>query len=110
MTSELVDYDLLIPNNVGLAADPKLRRALEQSINVPAVKLWDLVGGRRVIDFSQRCGIRTRLPNYPSISLGAADLIPMELAAAFATVANQGVYIEPALIERIAGSDSQVLY
>jgi penicillin-binding protein 1A len=54
-----------------------LRRALEQSINVPAVKLWDLVGGKRVIDFSQRCGIRTPLPNYPSISLGAADLIPM---------------------------------
>src|SRR6185436_8516645 len=40
-----------------------LRRALEQSINVPAVKLWDLVGGRRVIDFAQRCGIRTPLPN-----------------------------------------------
>ena len=67
-----------------------LRRALEQSINVPAVKLWDLVGGRRVIDFSQRCGIRTPLPNYPSISLGAADLVPMELAAAYATIANQG--------------------
>ncbi|HEX6862398.1 MAG TPA: transglycosylase domain-containing protein, partial [Thermoanaerobaculia bacterium] len=45
-----------------------LRRALEQSINVPAVKLWDLVGGRKVIDFAQRCGIRTKLPNYPSIS------------------------------------------
>jgi benzoyl-CoA 2,3-dioxygenase component B len=29
MTSELVDYDSLIPNNVGLADDPKLRRALE---------------------------------------------------------------------------------
>ncbi len=29
-----------------------LRRALEQSINVPAVKLWDLVGGQRVIDFA----------------------------------------------------------
>lgn len=86
-----------------------LRRALEQSINVPAVKLWDLVGGRRVIDFAQRCGIRTRLPNYPSISLGAADLIPLELAAAFATVANQGVYIEPHLIDRITGSDAQVL-
>ena len=86
-----------------------LRRALEQSINVPAVKLWDLVGGRKVIDFAQRCGIRTKLPNYPSISLGAADLIPLELAASFATIANQGVYIEPKLIERITGSDGQVL-
>jgi penicillin-binding protein 1A len=86
-----------------------LRRALEQSINVPAVKLWDLVGGKRVIDFSQRCGIRTPLPNYPSIALGAADLIPIELGAAFASIANQGTYIEPHLIERVTGSDGQVL-
>jgi penicillin-binding protein 1A len=86
-----------------------LRRALEQSINVPAVKLWDLVGGRRVIDFSQRCGIRTPLPNYPSISLGAADLVPMELAAAFATIANQGVHVEPHLIKKIAEPDGHVL-
>ncbi|MES1242448.1 MAG: PBP1A family penicillin-binding protein [Acidobacteriota bacterium] len=87
-----------------------LRRALEQSINVPAVKLWDLVGGKRVIDFSQRCGIRTPLPNYPSISLGAADLVPMELAAAYATIANQGTYIEPYLIDRILGSDGQTMF
>ena len=77
-----------------------LRRALEQSINVPAVKLWDLVGGRRVIDFAHRCGIRTPLPNYPSIALGSADLMPIELAAAFATIANQGTHIEPYLIEQ----------
>jgi penicillin-binding protein 1A len=86
-----------------------LRRALEQSINVPAVKLWDLVGGQRVIDFSQRCGIRTKLPNYPSISLGAADLIPLELAAGFATFANQGTYIEPYLIQRVSGPDGHTL-
>ncbi len=86
-----------------------LRRALEQSINVPAVKLWDLVGGRRVIDFAQRCGIRTPLPNYPSIALGAADLTPMELAAAYATVANQGVHVEPHLIRKITEPDGHVL-
>jgi penicillin-binding protein 1A len=86
-----------------------LRRALEQSINVPAVKLWDLVSGKRVIDFSQRCGIRSPLPNYPSIALGAADLIPMELAAAYATIANQGTHIEPYLIDKITGSDGHIL-
>jgi penicillin-binding protein 1A len=86
-----------------------LRRALEQSINIPAVKLWDLVSGKRVIDFAQRCGIRSPLPNYPSIALGAADLAPMELAAAFATIANQGTHIEPHLIEKITGSDGHSL-
>jgi penicillin-binding protein 1A len=86
-----------------------LRRALEQSINIPAVKLWDLVTGKRVIDFAQRCGIRSPLPNYPSIALGAADLVPMELAAAFATIANQGIHIEPHFIEKITGSDGHSL-
>src|SRR6185369_3147814 len=69
-----------------------LRRALEQSINVPAVKLWDLVTGKRVVDFAQRFGIRSPLPNYPSIALGAADIVPMEMAAAYATIANQGTH------------------
>ena len=78
-----------------------LRRALEQSINVPAVKLFDLVGGNRVLDFARRCGIRTKLPPYPSLALGAADLTPIELAAAFAAIANQGTHIEPYLIERV---------
>jgi len=86
-----------------------LRRALEQSINVPAVKMWDLVGGRRVLDFAGRCGIRTPMPNYPSIALGAADLVPMELAAAFATVGNQGTHVEPHLIEKITGPDGHVI-
>jgi penicillin-binding protein 1A len=86
-----------------------LRRALEQSINIPAVKLWDLVSGKRVIDFAQRCGIRSPLPNYPSIALGAADLAPMELAAAFATIANQGTHIEPHFIEKVTGSDGHSL-
>lgn len=86
-----------------------LRRALEQSINVPAVKLFDLVGASRVLDFARRCGIESKLPPYPSVALGSADLTPLELASAFATVANQGTYIQPYLIERIASSDGQQL-
>jgi penicillin-binding protein 1A len=86
-----------------------LRRALEQSINVPAVKLWDLVTGKRVIDFAQRFGIRSPLPNYPSIALGAADIVPMEMAAAYATIANQGTHIEPHLIDKITSQDGHVL-
>ncbi|HEY0782112.1 MAG TPA: transglycosylase domain-containing protein, partial [Thermoanaerobaculia bacterium] len=57
-----------------------LRRALEQSINVPAVKLLDLITAKRVVDFAHRCGIRTPLPLYPSIALGSADLVPIEMA------------------------------
>ncbi|HEX9941865.1 MAG TPA: PBP1A family penicillin-binding protein [Thermoanaerobaculia bacterium] len=86
-----------------------LRRALELSINVPAVKLFDLVGGKRVVDFAHRCGIQTRLPTWPSIALGAADLVPLEVAAAYATIANQGTHIAPYRIEKVTTLDGQVL-
>jgi len=86
-----------------------LRRALEQSINVPAVKLFDLVGGKKVVDFARRCGIKTNIPTWPSVALGSTDLIPLELAAAFATVANQGVHIEPYMREKVVTADGQIL-
>ena len=86
-----------------------LRRALEQSINVPAVKLLDLISGKRVVDFAHRCGIQTPLPTWPSIALGSADLVPMEVAGAYATIANQGTHIEPYTIEKVTTPDGQVL-
>jgi penicillin-binding protein 1A len=86
-----------------------LRRALELSINVPTVKLLDLIGGNKVVAFAHHCGIRTPLPTWPSIALGSADLVPLELAASYAAIANQGTHIEPYMIERISSPDGQVL-
>jgi penicillin-binding protein 1A len=78
-----------------------LRRALEQSLNVTTAKLQDLVGVDRVIDFARRCGMPPDLPPYPSLGLGVADLTPLELAGAYAAIANQGVRFDPYLIESI---------
>ena len=79
-----------------------LRKALEKSINVTSVKLQDIVGADRVIDFAYRTGIRSPLPPYPSLALGAADLTVLEVAAAYATIANLGVHVEPYMIESVA--------
>lgn len=86
-----------------------LRRALELSVNVTSVKLLDLVGVRRVIDFARRCGVRSPLPPYPSLALGSADLVPLELAAAYASFANQGVYVEPYFVDKVVESDGTTL-
>ncbi len=86
-----------------------LRRALELSMNVTSAKLMDMVGAEQVIDLARRCGVTSELPPYPSLALGAAEMIPIELAAAYATVANQGIYVEPYLIERVRTADDQVL-
>ncbi len=86
-----------------------LRRALERSINVTAVKLMDLVGVERVIDFARRAGIESPLPPYTSLALGSADLIPMELAAAYASIANQGTWVEPYFIENVRTPEGRLL-
>ena len=86
-----------------------LRRALEASINVPAVKMLDMVGVDRVIDFARRCGLESPLPPYPSLALGSAELRPIELAAAYAAIANQGTWVEPYLVARVSSPDGRVL-
>ncbi len=86
-----------------------LRRALEQSANVASVKLLDLIGVGRVVDFAHRAGIQDELPPYPSLALGSADLVPMQVASAYAAIANQGVYMEPYFVERVSSHDGRTL-
>ncbi len=86
-----------------------LRRSLALSLNVATVKLLDVIGVQRVIDFARRCGVSEPLPPYPSLALGTADLTPLSFAAAYATIANQGTWIEPYIIERVTGTEGQVL-
>jgi penicillin-binding protein 1A len=86
-----------------------LRRALELSVNVTAVKLQDLIGAGKVVEFTQRCGVKSNLPPFPSLALGSADLTPLELAAAYAAIANQGVYVRPYLVEQVRGRNGTPL-
>jgi len=43
------------------------------------------------------------------MALGAADLLPIEMAGAYAAIANQGTYVQPYLVGRIVSPDGQVL-
>ncbi|HVS16889.1 MAG TPA: PBP1A family penicillin-binding protein [Thermoanaerobaculia bacterium] len=86
-----------------------LRRGLEKSINVTAVKLQDLVGVDKVIDFARRAGVQSPLPPYPSLALGVAELTPLELTAAYAAIANQGIWVEPHLVERVETPGGRVI-
>jgi penicillin-binding protein 1A len=86
-----------------------IQRALELSINVPAVKTYMMTGGDRVVDFARRCGITADLPKYPSLSLGAAGVSPLEMTAAYNVFANNGVYTKPRYIRKIADQTDRVL-
>jgi penicillin-binding protein 1A len=86
-----------------------IQRALELSINVPAVKTWMMVGANHVVDFAKRCGITSDIPRYPSTALGAAGVSPIEMAGAYNVFANQGVYVKPRLVRKIVDQTDRVL-
>lgn len=86
-----------------------IQRAVELSINIPAVKTLMMVGPDHVVDFSRRLGITADLPKYPSLALGAAGVSPLEMTAAYNVFVNQGIYIKPARIRRITDQTGRIL-
>lgn len=86
-----------------------LLHALAESRNVPAVRLIARVGVDKVIKLCRRFGITSRLvPNLP-LALGASDLTLLEHASAFTTFPDDGVHMEPRLVERVTNYDGAVI-
>ncbi|HEY0996466.1 MAG TPA: PBP1A family penicillin-binding protein [Gemmatimonadaceae bacterium] len=86
------------------------RQALEKSANAATIRVSQAVGPGRVIEAAHRNGIRSQLPNVPSIALGAAEVTPLELVTAYAPFANGGMRVKPRLITSIEAPDGTVLW
>ena len=86
-----------------------LRRALEGSRNVPAVRLAEKIGMNSVIDMARRFGITSALPPYLPVTLGAADLNLLEHTSAFTVFPNDGIRIDPHMIRRVTTYDGALL-
>jgi penicillin-binding protein 1A len=86
-----------------------LRRALAQSRNIPALKLADQIGIKKVIDYARRFGITSNLPPYLPVALGAAEVTLLEQTAAFSVFPNDGVRITPRYITKVTDYEGRVL-
>lgn len=88
-----------------------LKYALANSINTITARLIDRVGPEPVIDLVKKMGVNTdNMPAVPSIALGTPDVSVFEMVGAYSTFANEGVYVEPILIQRIEDKNGTVLY
>ncbi len=87
-----------------------LRRALEKSANVATVRLLDKVGTNAVIETSRRLGISSGLRPYASLALGSFEISLLELTSAFGTFANNGVRVEPHLVEEVLDRSGSTLF
>jgi penicillin-binding protein 1B len=72
-----------------------VRRALEQSLNVPAVRVALDLGPARVVDVAHAIGIEHPLAPVPSLALGTSEVTLLEMTSAFGTLANSGVRTVP---------------
>uniref|UniRef100_UPI00404A1CB9 penicillin-binding protein 1A n=1 Tax=Flavobacterium sp. TaxID=239 RepID=UPI00404A1CB9 len=87
-----------------------LKTALAKSLNTISAKLIDRVGPQNVVDMAHKLGVKSDIPNQPSIALGAVEITVEEMVAAYATFANKGVYVKPHIITRIEDKNGTVLY
>jgi len=86
-----------------------LRAALEQSINIPAIKTIYEVGPQAVVEYAKRMGISSPLQPNLSLALGTNDVTPLEMATAFGTLATMGVRAEPIGILKVTDREGRVL-
>ena len=85
--------------------------ATARSVNCAYARLGVDVGLDKVVDMAVSLGLpKKRLEPYPSISLGAEEATPLEMASAYATMASDGYYREPRFVERVLDRRNKVVF
>ncbi len=88
-----------------------LRRALAASINVISIRIYDIVGADRIINYAARMlkVPESRFTPTPSLSLGTSELTPFEMATGYSIYANRGRDVFPFAIRYITDRDGNEL-
>jgi len=82
-----------------------LLNAFAESRNIPALKLADKVGIRKVIETAHRFGVTSNLPAFLPIAIGAADISLFEQVQSYSVFPNDGIRIEPHTIRKVTQAD-----
>ena len=82
-----------------------IRTALTHSVNIATAKLGIKIGIKKIIQTAKNLGIESELPSVPSLSLGTAELSPIELLKVYATLSNRGIQNALTSIRIISYSD-----
>lgn len=114
LLNQKFDYNGWSPNNfdMGVSGFLTLRDAIKNSVNIISARL--IIEGYaptwQIGKYAKKMGIESKLDLVPAISLGAAEVTPLELTSAYATIANKGIFNEPMSITRIEDKDGIVIY
>jgi penicillin-binding protein 1A len=97
------DYE---PNYLG---NMTLEKAFAESRNIPALRLAERVGMRKVIDVAHRFGITRDIPPYLPVALGSVEVTLAQQVAAYSSFPNDGVRVTPHLLRRVTNADGMTL-
>jgi penicillin-binding protein 1A len=86
-----------------------LRYALEESRNIPAIKMMDTLGPKNVLDYAKRFGFEEDFPPYLPIALGAGDATLIDITSAYTTFPNQGVRMKPYFVQTVKDREGNLL-
>jgi penicillin-binding protein 1A len=86
-----------------------LRRALEDSRNVPAVKALAELGPPNVIKVASKFGLPPNMPPYLSLALGSVEETLWDMTSAYTAFPNQGVRMRPYSIVTIADREGNII-
>jgi penicillin-binding protein 1B len=78
-----------------------LRTALKKSLNIPAVKVAEMIGYDNVARTARAAGLNVDIKPTPSIALGAYEVTPLEIAGAYTVFTNSGTRMKPTFIKTI---------
>ena len=88
-----------------------IREGLRKSINMVAIKLgWEEVGIETVAQTARRMGIQTEIERFPSTTIGAAEVRPIEMVEAYTALATLGTKVRPFPILRVENADGEVIW
>lgn len=86
-----------------------LRRAIEDSRNIPAVRVMAELGPTQVNLYARRLGLESPLPPYLAVALGAAEATLMEMTSVYSVFPNQGVRMRPYAIQKVSDREGNLL-
>lgn len=87
-----------------------LARATELSSNTGYAQVAQAIGSDRIVDTAHAMGIKVDLPPHPSLTLGTVGVPPVEMAGAYATLANGGTHRDVVSILKIEDRNGNVVY
>ena len=119
-TDVIVDEPVSFPGADGELYQPRnydgqyrgavtLRYALQQSINIPAIKLLRKVSTSLVASYARRMGIRSPVGQNLSLALGSSEVNLLELTTAYGVFANRGIRNDPLFVLKVEDKNGNVL-